>query len=144
MKTLKQKIADIRAACIAANPSITDLVFGCRIKDWKKGEAIIVGVEKYSNGESDCYYQFYNKIPHPIMELSPYHNWEIIGRPIRLADVLLAVTQIPRIKMFSQAVIMGAEEPRKIAEIWDLRNDDLTKQSPKTIDFIHNLLCPAL
>lgn len=66
---------------------------GCRIKDFLKGEAVIVGVEHYDS-ESDCYYQFYDKIPKPEIFLSPRGNWDIIGKPLEIGDVLRAIGKV--------------------------------------------------
>lgn len=126
---MQEQINYIREKAIEANPSIKDLVFGCRIVDFMKGHAIIVGIEKYEN-ESDCYYQFYDNIPHPIINLSPYHNWTIIGREIRLADVLGIC--IP--KMTEREII------KFVLYDWNLLKDSLSDQSPETVEFIYNLL----
>lgn len=87
--TLSQQI--VRQACIKANPSIMELSFGCRIKNGKYGEALILRVEK-QEGESDCYYHVYDRLENPMVALSPrHHNWEILGHEPTLADVLLAM-----------------------------------------------------
>jgi hypothetical protein len=59
----------------------------------------------------------------------------IFGRPIRLADVLLAMTR----------VLNGEEAQRPVLELiddWNLRADDLEKQSEETINFLYDLLAP--
>jgi hypothetical protein len=55
-------------------------------------------------------------------------------RPIRLADVLLAIEPIRTRRGLLNAAAEG------VVKAWDLRKDDLTEQSDETIRFIHGLL----
>jgi hypothetical protein len=76
----------------------------------------------------------------------------ILGRPIRLADVLLAIAETKawgRVKPKSaqseeqyQSVLKGRSDisGKLIQGFWDLRRDDLQKQSDETINFIYELL----
>jgi hypothetical protein len=52
--------------------------------------------------------------------------------PIRLADVLLA--------MHSRDSGWTPKEVMRLLSLWNLREDDLTKQSPETIQFLASLL----
>jgi len=73
---------------------------------------------------------------------------EIIGRPIRLADVLLATHQkqvpIPWIAVDSYGEFLGywdkAKEPISNGLSWNLYKDSLEEQSEETVAFIYDLL----
>lgn len=73
---------------------------------------------------------------------------EILGRPIRLADVLLAIDKkyinsSSNNHFRSKFEIINAsyeDGSFKHDAYWNLRNDSLTEQSPETIEFISNLL----
>lgn len=146
--TKEQNIETIRQACIKANPEIVELKFGCRIEDFMYGQAVIVGIEKYK-GESDCYYQFYDKIPEPKLNLSPQNfNWTIIGRPIRLADVLLVIPENHSLSIgilgYFENWILVEGDTYKLKHFkgikWNLLKDSLEEQSEETLTFISNLL----
>lgn len=71
-----------------------------------------------------------------------------IPRPIRLADVLLAIGDIGLASMNIAAPNIDYGKASFIWEpfssgkhfIWNLREDDLSKQSEETIDFLYELL----
>jgi len=67
---------------------------------------------------------------------------EIIGRPIRLADVLLAIGKQKGHHKMSEGYNAGCFTLTASweKESWNLKENDLTKQSPETIDFIHKLI----
>ena len=56
-------------------------------------------------------------------------------RPIRLADVLLAMREVKRYSLTVLTLLTIADNRR-----WNLRADDLEHQSDETISFIHSLL----
>lgn len=62
---------------------------------------------------------------------------------IRLADVLLAIWKYTSdqydISTFSQVVVMGAREPKRLIEIWNLYKDNLDEQSDECIEFMYDL-----
>src|SRR4051812_7937637 len=94
MKNSIEHLEKIRAACIAANPSIMELKFGCEVlfkNNFGNYEGIFAG--KY-NGKLLFYYQFGIKDG----QLGKHYaesdkDFEILGRPIRLADVLYTLWQ---------------------------------------------------
>lgn len=113
---MDQKIEQIRAKCIETNPEIR---------------------------KRPCVLSFNGRKEIGV----PDNN----GPEIRLADVLLAIhAKFPTTErfygidtegefgQFSDTEGMVAMEP---LVYWDLRNDDLEKQSPETIEFLYNLLC---
>lgn len=140
MKTHKEKIAAIRAKCIEANPSILDLVFGCEIN-------VSNDLGEYVGEFLNAHYIQFKKYPVPqILNKNECPNFEIIGRPIRLADVLSAIKQGTSYAVDARGEFVKFENDDDYEDLgvkWNLRNDDLTKQSPETINFIYNLLLPT-
>lgn len=120
--SIQEKISYIRQKAIEANPSILDLVFGCEGED-------VNGIWRMA-----------------------HHNWEakepgkdwfsifppekIIGRPIRLADVL----NLPDSFTDKYSNKENKELLWKLCANWNLLQDDLTLQSQETIDFLYSLL----
>ncbi len=160
--TTKEQIEFIRQKCIEANPEIMELKFGCRLKDKVDGEEYlfvdwhfntcptVLPVEAIGKNpfEDECAWQdtifsmgsvTNEKIKHPLGNNES--TYEIIGRPIRLADVLILLQDSKNLKWRE----VGIGDPRLLTPIlltsyWDLFKDDLTLQSPETIEFIFNLL----
>lgn len=58
-------------------------------------------------------------------------NCKILGRPIRLADVILA----------DRASLNAKLHEMEIADMWDLTNDNLDAQSDQTKQSLMDLLC---
>ncbi len=134
---MENKIETIRRACIAANPSILDLVFGCKVKralsEGGGFECSVIGLDgntalvSYAPYQENYEGRHYDKIEH----------LEIIGRPIRLADVLLAIKSPFYINAYGQMESMGKDNG---GISWDLKHDDLNLQTQKTINFLYDLL----
>ena len=133
----------IREACIKANPEIMELKFGCLIhcKDFKDFPNTI---RPYAG------YKFSKELDRNVAQVlssgGQLHqmdeNHEILGRPIRLADVLLALdvnSTDPYWKIGASSslfVIQYGEDKC----VWFLREDDLRHQSEETLEFLANLL----
>lgn len=118
--THQQKLEAIRKACVAANPSITI--------EQTALERVSEICFELTLGEEDG------------LSTMPDTN-----RPIRLADVLLALNQKSETHWYWSVNTTGAwfDGRQSVTHIlceWDLRNDDLSKQSEETVDFIHGLL----
>ncbi len=146
-KTRQEQIEFIRGKCVDANESIKDLVFGCEVVHagihfmvvgtFPTGEPITVKKEGVYNP---------SKPPGVSMEVFQDGRTEIIGRDIRLADVLHCL----RARYDSITDELGfllddeKEEWREsIIEIslrWNLLKDNLEDQSDDTVLFIFNLL----
>ena len=130
MKTYQDKIEFIRKACIEANGEIAELKFGCKVKGSRHD---IIGQVYVNTGDRievmfGCDMDAY--------EIDSTH-FEIIGRPIRLADVLWAInmpikyhTKTPTVKI----------ELCKLLSSWNLLKDNLEDQSEETVTFISNLI----
>jgi len=123
----------LRKKIIEAVPEIVELKFGCEVKMGTKQVFIVVGmmpngdpitVKKEGAYDSTKQGADVEKIDGKI---------EIIGRHIRLADVLYATLSL---------VVDGKGRKRRtdIVEMWNLKDDNLDHQSPETILFLDNLL----
>lgn len=146
--TAQSKVAFIRDACIEANPSIKDLVFGCRIL-WLRSESeerkekllecLVVG--NLGNGVIDII--DIHRINFTRGSYTVFIDGSIkntLGREIRFADVLLAIE-----KRMGKALHLDLNgvyivEFEKGTKFWDLIHDSLLMQSPEAVDFIYNLL----
>lgn len=113
------KLQFIREKCIEANPEIVELEFGCEVKEKDSGEQFFIA-------DRDD------------MDLMP-DAYEIIGRPIRLADVLLAIPFKANMGIYADGTFIKRSAGDTGYE-WNLKDNNLEKQSKKTIDFIYNIL----
>ncbi|HEY1757932.1 MAG TPA: hypothetical protein VGG72_21360 [Bryobacteraceae bacterium] len=134
----------IRQKCIEANPDIVELKEGC-----------IVHVNELSHtvfGKDGGKFMAYLNRPFPDdLLVNDFYDCEfsegtdeirIIGRPIRLADVLLAAIG-KGLAVNTIGVFMSDEEgimPHTFRAAWNLRKDDLNEQSEETINFLAELL----
>lgn len=153
--TTQEKIDFIRSKCIEANPSILDLVFGCEfafvdeLDSEEQGKpkqrdvvvSIASGVDSYQNpfthiiGVSNEY------------DFSSKEEIEILGRDIRLPDVLMAIRKgkyAPSLDFAVDPNHISIQEENTDADemfcIWNLLDDNLEHQSEETIEFVYNLL----
>lgn len=152
-----EQLAAIRQKCIEANPEIVELKFGCALLRPSSGRPYKV-IEDMTWG-ANTKEVWINSVPFGSMSLPlrvnkeealrgiPDDNgevWRIIGRPIRLADVLLAMgMRRPMRGMIyctSDGVLIDFENRKESGAVWNLRADDLDQQSDETISFIHSLL----
>lgn len=129
-----KQIAAIRQKCIEANPEIVELKFGCELLG-EDGSKLLF----------DPYLVTYSveRLPHILAktesEFINFQTKEIIGRPIRLADVLLAI-DAAKPQRYHIAANGQFYRAGKEGAIWNLRADDLDQQSDGTVSFIHGLL----
>ena len=142
----KQKIEAIREACIQANPEIVELKFGCEVyRGAKEGQREFISGRFNDTIALTCISQFGDFLPIEVpTALIP--QWKIIGRPIRLADVLVAILEHPEKKIREKKwsnlrKMLGYDEEGNHEYIhWNLRKDSLDDQSDATIDFLFELL----
>lgn len=141
--TTQEKREAIRKACIAANPEIVELKQGCFVEDFFKGTLEILA--KYEiEGESPVYDFVFRGENEVSVARSPRGNWEILGREIALADVLLAMSKKTE---FSSRVygistyggFYGYSEAGKLDAEWNLKQP-LSGQSDEVVDFIYELI----
>lgn len=132
----------LREVIIGANDDIVELKFGCVIR-WNDGslpDSPITGVEPMSDGDWEVSWGCFNP------DLSE-PRYKILGRTIRLADILLAAGN----KITGDYINDGgfltfmkddSDEPEEEWE-WSLRNDSLDwhyHNKPETVKFLINLL----
>lgn len=170
--TRDQQLEAIRAACIKANPEIVELKFGCGlyvetlegygghdvINQHRRVTAEQCHIEQLPNylvgayfGERGYIQADSKKIAGRRGAILPnvFKIVEIIGRPIRLADVMLAMREsfteagaasgTSTFETFVKAIAVVAGGG-KGATSWNLRQDDLAKQSDECVAFLAQLL----
>lgn len=150
---MSPELQAVRAAIIKAVPEIVELKFGCEVlllRQTKKSTLL-------NFSEKDRYVEvFRNKdgsTLHGDMEIVS----QILGRPIRLSDVLVTLEkENPRypVVVTQEGYLVGTYRGNmgscanpfnfkgwyETTQIWNLRQDDLSKQSPECIHFLHTLL----
>lgn len=151
----KDKLEYIRQACIKANPSIKDLVFGCQIRQKfsvKKYVHILCEPSKTDEGDEYIYTTHGHTAEKVyIKRYTPTDNYilEIIGRECRLADVLLAMTKVynerdtiddSRNYHKNGKIIPLSDFFAEICCLYNLTQDNLELQSEETRSFIYELL----
>lgn len=130
-----------------ANPEIMELKFGCEVS-YNNEPFMLVSIEFDESEEGNSTY-VYNVFPSILVAgeanvptyfarlIGEYEQFQILGRPIRLADVLLALSEkfpgelIPKFEDYSTTLFMG---------YWNLKDDNLDNQSFETKQFLINLL----
>jgi len=151
---MQDKIKQIRKAVIKANPSILDLVFGCEVilssEEYSKQPRTLKVLDKREIKGRDTIVEIYERSNNGIglVFYEDKGHLKIIGRPIRLADVLLAIGtnkvgcdgegNFSRVRSYEEA--SKRLSPKLVCK-WNLRDDNLNNQSEETITFIHNLIC---
>lgn len=142
--TTEQKREAIRAKCIELNPEILELKPGCMVQygDYKDRQRVVAvtGDDGVWSSMQVSFHRF-KDCPAEIITLFPQDEIEVIGRPVRLADVLLTCFSGPvNFKAFTSL----GHESFIIAlcngGTWNLRRDSLDDQSDETIDFLYSLL----
>lgn len=159
---METKLQFIREKCIAANPNIKDLVFGCKAiwrdrEDGKEYHYTFFEETKggaYSFcilGQADTFTTDLHIIDGEIVS----DGWKIIGREIRLADVLLAIWKAnPANRTNIRLEMDGTFLQNKVSDIpgisdekhyfvmqsWNLLKDSLSDQLFETKEFIYQLL----
>lgn len=181
------KLEQVRAKVIEAVPEIMELKFGCHVlyeSHNQKHEAIINGINQATTDSKSLMrkYGCHSTIDSfSVDTFTTTHNYpyvtdaltyteykemmehrvpikQILGRPIRLADVLIAIAVAEaRDKMHWFEINAHGEmewkesrfssrwnEPqdRRVAKCsWNLHKDSLDDQSEETINFLHDILC---
>jgi len=110
-----------------ANPEIMELKFGCYVNF--EGEKIIVDV----HGDI---------VKTKSMDIHKNHI-KILGRPIRLADVLMAIEKKnPDIMIDVSGRFLLNEQPAPLCQecSWNLKDNNLDNQSDETKQFLIDIL----
>lgn len=142
---MANNLKKIRESCIEANPGIMELKFGCQILFEDK---IYTIARESSRG---TFQAWYNDYTYAEFKISVEDSKQILGRPIRLADVLLALEDNVKEsttffaafynKKFLLCFRLFMPNPDLVHETeWNLKDDNLEHQSEETINFIASLL----
>lgn len=124
------KLQQLREVIIKTQPEIMELKFGCHLLF---GDVRTCFLSLENDGHQDFYYIF----PRVNGVDSVYPNQVVIlGRPIRLVDIVLAISEIESgmsAKRFDEVCM-------RIIQFYNLLDDDLNHQSEAFINFLHGLL----
>lgn len=145
----KRNLQLVREACIKANPEIVELQQGCFVKDFLRGTLEMLAKYEIA-GETPVYDYVFRGEDEVSVARSPRGNWDILGRPIRLADVLLVIGNKYSIQGSGHFMWYGGQVDEGIGwnevwgdgqrRVWNLHRDDLTEQSDETLSFLAGLL----
>lgn len=139
-------------AIVKAMPEIMELKFGCLVKMHDEISEFIQENPLVCM-QCECTSGVHLKMPNQAGSMSPqsfckhrFEEWfEILGRPITLEDVLMAIQETEKWNEVSVcldnglgiALFYGDNLPNNE---W-LLGKPLSEQSPETISFLHSLLC---
>lgn len=143
----KENLEIVRQACIVANPAIMELGFGCEvlIADWivriitcPLTANEFLGIRIYGGNTG---------VVRDTVEFKEKAIDKILGRPIRLVDVLVAIRKASPYDD-SLAVFCGGDIVKNGDEgflpepkvEWNLLKDDIRDQSEETVAFLAGLL----
>lgn len=128
------KLSELKKVIQKAVPEIMELKLGCEVEigtitsvfesEGKYGYALIPYSTRWDGMNGEATAKRYSK----------ERLGKILGRPIRLSDVLVAIMgkpEKPQMAGFWADVIIN----------WKLSDDNLDHQSEACINFLHNLLC---
>lgn len=140
--TTQEQIQFIRQKAIEANPEILKLEFGCAFRLHNKKFYVARYLEDVETLVDE------NNIHWTLTQLKQLQFAEIIGRDIRLADVLFTIEKTGKdieVSLYQNTCHIGRySEGKKEGYysycLYDLLKDRLEDQSPETIEFIYNLL----
>lgn len=142
---MEANIKLIKEKCIEANPEIMELKFGCYINPsvdsvWYVLHELVGGYVNAIEIVQDEEHLVYGAKTRIFPK-------EILGRPIRLADILIAIEKVKLGDVYYSIrtggeIIKGNIETSYEEEVsfWNLRTDNLDQQSPECIEFLENLL----
>lgn len=124
---MKNKIKEIRQACIKANPEI--------LSEKCCGHCLGTGNAEAFGEEGEC--------AECDLGIITDKSSKILGRPIRLADVLIPLARKlgahrPTINYTIDKIIFNGGAPWNPS--WNLLKDSLSDQSEETVNFIYELL----
>lgn len=151
---MKDKLEAIRRACIEANPEIVELKFGCRVLYRHPTEKDLPSptVWAFVRHHENLTFSIVDNLER-VERVSVLNNdVQIYGREIRLADVLCAMSKKDDYFILSDTSLAidykgyFFDPVNELGEgiRYELANDDLTLQSPETIDFLFELLKPSV
>lgn len=127
LKLIQEKIVE-------TVPEILEAKLGCEML-WQGEKFIFI-----SEGMAGLY-TIFNERCHAV-HATP-NKCVILGRPIRLSDVLTTLRgkNIEWGTFSKIIVVLCCGGNRAAGKPWNLRKDSLDDQSPETLQFIHSILC---
>jgi len=127
-KTLK----DLKEVIQKANPEIMELKFGCQFTENPSHGQIYTASWETIGG---------NWVAAEDAEEYDSTEISILGRPIRLADVLLALGESPEVApSYEGEEFPAMHKVARIVYLWRLADDNLDHQSKECHEFLINLL----
>lgn len=156
---MNEQIEIIRQACIKANPEIKELKFGCEVyceqvlEDETGNYVDMYGIFIHNTNRDEAEVLLDDVASDDLKDgfhtmIVPYEpkNMEVIGRTIRLNDVLLAIYKInPHSLMVAVNGTFYEWEhmdklpvPKEVQ--WNIGQDDIRLQSPELIAFLAKVL----
>lgn len=122
----------IRQKCIEANPDIVECL-SCKGQGFTSEHDVPAS---HNGGDGSC-----ETCPVQVQCIDCSATGKIEPRPIRLADVLLAIKK-DGFSLSSDGIFLENidYETYKECGAWNLRKDDLNEQSEETINFLAELL----
>lgn len=152
----KNKYKQLEKVIQDANPEIMELKFGCELlrKTLRDGwQSIYYVLTTAGQGRPEGHI-WISSIPFGSMvidmtkdEISNGGEFEIIGRPIRLSDVIVALSKQSKGYFFTQDGDIPDEEytikreTLRVLYHWNCEDDNLSHQTEETISFLHAILC---
>lgn len=127
------KYEQLKQVIQRANPEIMELKFGCEVK---AGKIIVCDYRKLTNDYAMNVVDPYGYTRTYIVQdvNSKEYKGQVLGRPIRLADVLEAI-RVTNIEKWNSLTLPD------VAAYWYLLDDNLDHQSEETKQFLIDLLC---
>lgn len=143
----QEQLQQLKEVIQKAVPSIMELEVGCQLKrkDRNNWIANVLSSPCFVEGELNIEYQpspddFWCNVSHTPEQIKD--EYIILGRPIRLADVLLALQRNQKPCLVDAIGIFYDLNGNalNIGRAYDLDNDDLSKQSEEMQQFLFDLL----
>jgi len=88
---MNDKLKLIREKIIEANPEIVKLKFGCEFQMCAGRVFTFFGMDCFNDGNRVYYLTDEKVVVGQMFSKKAIENWKIIGRPITLSDILLAI-----------------------------------------------------
>lgn len=133
-------LQEVRAKIIEAVPEIVELKFGCEIDSQGKANKLLyVG---HSNHQHAVHAILKDKSTAMLM-VDEVFTSTIIGRPVTLADVLMAIDYVRPVKQCWYVRYDGIffdSRDEKWSVNWNLALP-FDEQKPEVIEFLHKILC---
>lgn len=135
--TTADKLKEIRAACIAANPEIVEFKMGCHVLLENGLQLECIGGIDTHTDQYFIWRTIYSPFAttHWINKRPDEMEFKIIGRPIRLADIVIIFKERGCGSTKEWLKVLG-----KLIDCWNLQHADLDLQDEPTINFIHSVL----